>query len=253
MKCDWSPLRNALAACRRDALSVPLWWRDDDAVARTAALDQLGALSMQLEMPVHLAVIPAHATPSVVGAVADFGMVPVVHGWAHVDHSTPGEKKNEFMTLRASASEDTATALKVMTQLFGNRLRPMFVPPWNRINDQVSAGLAPQGYSTVSTFGPRGDDHDASGLAHINTHIDPIWWKGARDLIDPDKLIAQTVAHLESRRTGAEDGNEPLGLLTHHLVQTPAIWSFAEQFLHEMRTGGATPWVMAAPRTETET
>ncbi|WP_299152402.1 polysaccharide deacetylase family protein [uncultured Tateyamaria sp.] len=253
MRFDWSPLRTALKACRRDALNIPIWWRDDDAIAHTAALDQLGTLSNRLELPVHLAVIPAHANPSVVGAVADFGMVPVVHGWAHVDHSAPGEKKNEFMTMRAGATEDTGTALNVMTHLFGNRLRPMFVPPWNRINDQVTTGLARQGYSALSTFGARTQDRDTPGLVHINTHIDPIWWKGTRDLLDPDQLIAQTVTHLDARRTGTEDAGEPLGLLTHHLVHTPAIWSFTEQFLHEMRTGGATPWAMATPRTETET
>ena len=242
MTCDWTPLRDALAQCRRDGLAIPLWWRDDDAVAPTKALEQLQALAGELGLPIHLAIIPAQAQESLAEAV--HGMIPVVHGWAHQDHSNPSEKKNEFQTPRPDATGETALALRGMCDLVGARLCPMFVPPWNRINSDVTQALAPQGYSTLSTFGPRAAAHAAPGLVQINTHIDPIWWKGSRDLIDPDALIAQTVDHLTARRRGTEDAREPLGLLTHHLVHTPAIWSFTRAFLHEMLSGGATPWAM---------
>ncbi|WP_415404329.1 polysaccharide deacetylase family protein [Tateyamaria sp. SN3-11] len=242
MSGDWTPLRNALTECRRDGMAVPLWWRDDDAIAPTQALDQLRGLSEEIDLSVHLAVIPSLAQPALVDAMA--GMIPVVHGWAHQDHSTAPEKKNEFQTPRPDAVEETAMALARMHDIFGTRLRPMFVPPWNRINADVTQALAAQGYTALSTFGPRAGPQAAPGLTQINTHIDPIWWKGTRDLVDPDHLIAQTVRHLTARRTGTEDTEEPLGLLTHHLVHTPEIWSFTRAFLHEMISGGATSWVM---------
>ncbi|MEP4246860.1 polysaccharide deacetylase family protein [Tateyamaria sp.] len=244
MTTDWSLLRAALSACRRDAVAVPLWWRDDDAIAPTAALDQLSRLSIQTGLPIHLAVIPAHADPALVHAIDTRQIIPVVHGWTHMDHSGGLGKKNEFLTKRADASTDAARGLTQMQALFGAKLRTMFVPPWNRINTAVTAALPGQGYTTLSTFGARTSPNAVPGLAQINTHIDPIWWKDTRDLVDPAALITQATQHLEARRTGVQDPTEPFGLLTHHLVHTDAIWNFSSAFVTEMLDGGATPWTM---------
>ncbi|MEX0368724.1 MAG: polysaccharide deacetylase family protein [Ruegeria sp.] len=244
MKIDWSPLRTALAACRRDGVSVPLWWRDDDAVDHTPALDRLLNLSARLGLPVHLAIIPAHAAPALAKLVAGSNMIPVVHGWAHTDHSAPDEKKNEFQTGRPGMADDSARALTRMTDLFGDHLCPMFVPPWNRVSDALVQNLPDQGYTALSTYGPRKVQDPAPGLVAINTHVDPIWWKGTRDLVSPEALVSLAAAHLTARRIGDEDAAEPFGLLTHHLVHTPAIWSFTSDFVSEMLAGGATPWKM---------
>ena len=134
-------------------------------------------------------------------------------------------------------------AIKVMQTLFGADMRRMFVPPWNRINAEISMVLKNQGYRVLSTYGAR-TATSAAGLDLVNTHLDPIFWGGSRDLIDPDVLIAKTAAHLHSRTEGREDAFEPFGLLSHHLVHTEAIWSFIEAFLNEMRMGGATVWSM---------
>lgn len=244
MTADWTPLRTALSAYRTSGMKLPIWWRDDDAVAPTSALDRLAALSVSVGLPVHLAIIPAHAAPALAAHIDREQLIPVVHGWAHADHSAADEKSNEFMTPRASTAKDTHRALARMRTLFGPDVRPMFVPPWNRIHADVTAALPAQGYHTVSTFGPRSAPEATPGLAQINTHIDPIWWKGSRDLLDPAQLIAQTARHLDARRTGREDAREPLGLLTHHLVHSEAIWAFADTFLREMLDGGATPFTM---------
>jgi hypothetical protein len=240
---DWIPLRSALACCRDAGVAVPMWWRDDDAVAMTPALTQLTALARQTGVPVHLAIIPAKVSPDLADAIDPGVIRPVVHGWAHRDHSGRGEKKNEFQTARPGARDETHVALARMRDCFGPAVRPMFVPPWNRINDEVIAALAPHGYRALSTFGVRGQARVA-GLDVINTHLDPIWWKGSRDLLDPDLLIAGAAADLTARATGAQDAAEPFGLLTHHLVHSPAIWSFAMGFLTEMQNGGATIWNM---------
>ncbi|MFL4468825.1 polysaccharide deacetylase [Tateyamaria armeniaca] len=242
MACDWTPLRAALARYRADGLDLPFWWRDDDAVAATPALDRLAALGARTGMPIHLAIIPAHAQDTLVQAIDPDRLVPVVHGWAHHDHSAGDDKKNEFMTQRPDAARDAARAMERMRHLFGVQLRPMFVPPWNRVSADVIRGLPAQGYTALSTFGPRKAPDAAPGLAQINTHIDPIWWKGTRDLVEPDQLITQTCAHLDARRAGVEDHTEPFGILTHHLVHTDAIWNFTAAFVQEMQDGGATPW-----------
>ena len=51
-----------LARWRAEGLSLPIWWRDDDAIAPTPALERLLALAEQFEAPLHLAVIPEPAT-----------------------------------------------------------------------------------------------------------------------------------------------------------------------------------------------
>lgn len=240
---DWTPLHHALAQCRRENVAVPMWWRDDDAIAMTPALAQLTEVSVRTSVPVHLAIIPAHVDLKLPEALDASHILPVVHGWAHIDHSDASEKKNEFLTPREDAAQNTLAAIEKMTSMFGPALRQMFVPPWNRINEDVTGGLAAQGYRTLSTYGARSNPSIA-GLEVVNTHVDPIWWKGSRDLLDPDILIAETARHLQSRADGIEDAAEPFGLLTHHLVHTPAIWSFAETFLIEMQMGGATLWSM---------
>ncbi|WP_415919742.1 polysaccharide deacetylase [Tateyamaria sp. SN6-1] len=241
---DWTPLRAALRACEDAGVTPRLWWRDDDAVAATDALDRLARMSAEVALPVHLAIIPAGATEDLVHSCADAGCVPVVHGWAHTDHSSRDVKKNEFLTPRADAEDDAARGLARLRTLFGDALRPMFVPPWNRINDTVIAALPAMGYTALSTYGPRATPHAADGLALINTHVDPIDWKGTRSLIDPNQLIAHAAQMLHDRATGTADATEPFGLLTHHLVHDAAIWTFTKTFLTEMQQGGATPWQM---------
>ncbi|WP_299726972.1 polysaccharide deacetylase family protein [uncultured Tateyamaria sp.] len=244
MTADWAPLRAALARLRSDGIALPVWWRDDDAISATPTLDRLMAASAQARIPVHLAIIPAHVDDTLVDRLDPDILIPVVHGWAHQDHSGGVGKKNEFLTPRSDAQADASRAIDRMRDIFGADLRAMFVPPWNRIGAEVVEALAAQGYTALSTFGPRIDVQAAPGLAQINTHIDPIWWKGSRDLVDPEQLIAQACQHLDARRTGAEDSTEPFGLLTHHLVHTEAIWTFSAAFLHELLDGGAAPWTM---------
>ena len=79
------------------------------------------------------------------------------------------------------------------------------------------------------------------GLPQINTHIDPIFWRGHRGLVDPDEIIANLVTTLRDRREGRTDVTEPLGLLTHHLVHTEAVWDFSRDVMQVMLEGGARP------------
>ena len=84
MNIDWSDLRTELAEWQARGLRLPVWWRDDDAVAPTPALSRLTKLSARTSMPVHLAVVPRPATPDLAAFVADNApLIPVVHGWAH--------------------------------------------------------------------------------------------------------------------------------------------------------------------------
>lgn len=249
---DWDPLQQELRLWRDQGLTLPLWWRDDDAISQTPALDQLTALSTRLGLPVHLAIIPSLADDSLTEAIATApSLIPVVHGWAHRNHAPAGTKKAEFGAHRPldAMRAECAEGLRRLDGKFGTVAR-LFVPPWNRITPDLFPVLAQLGYGALSTFTPRTSPLAAPGLAQINTHLDPIDWRGTRSLAEPQNLIAQVVQQLADRRTGQADASEPYGILTHHLVHDPAIWSFTENLLHHLLTGPVTLWTadqLAAP------
>jgi hypothetical protein len=242
MKVDMAPLQLALARYRSDNLPLPIWWRDDDAIAATPHLEKLADLSTELHMPVHLAVIPDRMDASLVPVVAGTdAFVPVAHGWRHDNHAQPDAKKSEFGQIRDAGATEISDGYARMRDQFGGAFHALFVPPWNRIDAGYYPSLTRAGFKALSTYGPRPAQEAAPGLLQINTHIDPIFWRGTRDLKDPDALIAEAVTMLEDRRIGRADHTEPFGYLTHHLVHTPQVWAFSRRFLQELLQGGATP------------
>jgi hypothetical protein len=248
MTPDWSPLNTELVLWREQDLTLPLWWRDDDAIEPTTALEQLCAMSEELGVPVHLAVIPAHASKALATRLAASpGMIPVVHGWAHQNHAPASEKKAEFRAHRPidATTRDAKDGLDHLRTLFGPSLTPMFVPPWNRIDREVVRELPALGYRVLSTATPRKAALAAPGLWQINTHLDPIDWRGTRGLVSQEYLISQLVQHLQDRRTGMADNSEPYGLLTHHLVHDEDIWKFTREVLTRLLDGPARVWTMA--------
>lgn len=242
MKYDWSPLHVELRKWRATGVPLPLWWRDDDAIEPTNALAQLGRLSVSLGLPVHLAVIPKFATQSLADHCNGREEFPVVvHGWAHANTALPPAKKSEFGTPRDQAIGELTEGLERMAGLFGAGLGRIFVPPWNRISDVIVGELAGLGYEAVSTFTPRVARLAAPGLIQINTHVDPIFWRGGGGLAPPEQIIDGLVQTLRARRRGESDAAEPLGFLTHHLVHNAEIWNFTEQCLGTLLEGGAKP------------
>ncbi|PRH88758.1 glycosyl transferase family 28 [Labrys okinawensis] len=220
----WTRLDEALAARRE----IRLWWRDDDAVAATPALDRLLALAHRHALPLSLAVIPAAASPSLAGAIAEERHVDVlVHGYAHANHAPPGAKKQE-LGHRAVAEmlAELGRGLSTLRSRFGERCLPVLVPPWNRIDPALIGGLAALGFCGLSVAGPRlaARLHD---LTAVNIHVDPIAWKQGGGLLDPVLVLSQCIRALEH--------DEPLGILTHHLVHDAWIWSFLDRLFERLK------------------
>ncbi len=249
MSPDWRPLQEELRHWQTAGLTLPLWWRDDDAAMPTPQLERLTSLSDDLGLPVHLAVIPRDAGAALAAYVADRPtLIPVVHGWAHQNHAPADEKKAEFRLHRPveALATDARAGLSKLRDLFGDDLRPVFVPPWNRIGPEVTAQLAGLGYRILSTATSRKAKWAAPGLEQVNTHLDPIDWRGTRGLVAPAVLIAQTAQLLRDRREGRADNTEPFGVLTHHLVHDQDIWTFTQDLLHRLLDGPGVAWT--APR-----
>lgn len=232
---DWSALEEALVRAAGGGRRPALWWRDDDAVGHTAALDRLLALAQGFGIPVGLAVIPAGIEPSLAERLAQEPLASaLVHGFAHLNHAPEAEKKAEFGPHRPTdvLARDAAAGLQAARDALGDKLLPVFVPPWNRAAPALLARLPGLGYSGVSTFGDRPEHASAPDLTQVNAHIDPIDWRGTRSLADPGALIA-AMARAIAARTGARDP-EPIGLLTHHRVHDEKVWSFCATLLERL-------------------
>lgn len=233
---DWRPLDRSLARAADQGRSVAFWWRDDDAVAHTPALDRLLALASRLDLPLALALIPAEAELSLVDRIRKISGVSIlVHGTRHANHAAPGQPKAEFGLDRPleSLSLDAASGLCIAKARFGALVSPIFVPPWNRIAHAFVAILPALGFRGLSTFGDRVAREPAPGLVQVNAHIDPIAWRSTRSLADPDALIARLARAVERRSREAGD-NEPVGVLTHHSVHDEAVWRFCAALLERL-------------------
>lgn len=230
MRLDWSPLDAAME--RRAPI---LWWRDDDAVETTPALDRLLTLAASVDAPLTLASIPARTTERLARRVRDETSLTVaVHGWAHESHAAEGEKNAEFGAQRPLAvrMEEAGRGLRVIEDRFGDHALPVFIPPWNRIAPDMPEALAQSRFRGLSVYGEREPHH--TPLPRFDAHLDPIDWRGTRSAVDPAGFIAHIVDLMES--------DAPIGLMTHHLVHDDAIWDLVEAVVTHLTRRGAR-WV----------
>lgn len=228
----WRRFETALRRIEAGGVPVDLWWRDDDAIAATPALDRLLALARRFEAPLALAVIPAAVEPSLTNRLADTPEVSIlVHGLAHRNHAPASEKKAEFCDHRPldALVGDAAEGLRLTRAAFADRACPIFVPPWNRISDEAAAALPTLGYSGLSTFAGATSPPDIEGFVRIETHFDPVDWRGSRGLADLDALLDSLATLLTDMASGARQG--PVGLLTHHLAHDETVWTFLESLM----------------------
>ncbi|KAA0968996.1 glycosyl transferase family 28 [Aureimonas fodinaquatilis] len=206
--------------------SLRFWWRDDDAADDTAQLHRMLNLREKLGVPLAIAASPRLVKDGLVSALREQKNVCVLmHGLDHRNHAPAGERKQELgwqpqPMLLAALQQGLADHM----QRFGAQALSVLVPPWNRIDPNLLPHLSDAGFTGLSVFKPRKAAR-MHGLAVVNTHCDPIDWKHGGGLVPVGALIDRLIE---------EAGSEPLGLLTHHLVQDGATWRFVEQLLRLM-------------------
>jgi hypothetical protein len=243
---DWSGLEQELALWRAAGRTATLWWRDDDAVCPTPALDRLLALAAGL--PLALAVIPGQAVAGLAERLEDCPAVTVLqHGWQHTNHAPSDQRKAELGPHRPldTMLAELAAGRQRLAGLFGRRALAVLTPPWNRMSAHLVPLLSDAGYIGLSTAGPRRQAGPSPGLRQVNTHVDLVAWR-TRRFVGTGSALGLVTAHLAARRTGSVDADEPTGLLTHHLIMDRDSEAFVERLAGLTRRHPATRWLGAA-------
>jgi hypothetical protein len=248
----WADLDRELDAWGAAGAVATLWWRDDDAVAATPALDRLLDIAMEAGAPLALAVIPALAEPALAERLRRAPRIAVLqHGYAHLNHAPAGAKKAEFGPGRAPAAAmaELAAGRDRLAHLFdggGTVVLPVLVPPWNRIAPAAVRALPGLGFAGLSVYRARAAAAAAPGIAAVNVHADVIDWRGDRGFVGEAAALRLIVDHLRARRRGAVDGREPTGLLTHHLVHDDDTWRFTTDLVRRVAEHPAARWLDAS-------
>jgi predicted glycosyltransferase len=230
----WRRLGEALDEIAQTGTSLPVWWRDDDVVAPSPALDRLLGLSERFNAPLALATIPLLATQKLAERLVHESRVDIiVHGLAHRNHSPPGELSSELGIGQPLLDRMAALygAHERLRRLFGSKVVPMLAPPWNRIGDDLAERLGEMGFVGLSTFKRRRSREVATGVLQVNTHIDPVFWRGHGGLRDEAAMLDDLAALARETASRPPEEREPIGLLTHHLEHDPWVWRFVEELL----------------------
>jgi hypothetical protein len=219
MRMTWlDPVRTALDAAPGP---IEVFFRDDDAGWRSDRLGALLDVFGEHDLPVDLAVIPAALDRTLADRLrrlpARVGLHQ--HGFAHRNHE-PNGRKFEFGPNRPTAAqrEDIATGADRLQQLLGDRLDPIFTPPWNRCAPETGRCLVELGFEVLSRE-HRAEPLNLAGLKEIPVHVD--WCRPDRE----QRLIAAMAScnpvglmfhHAEMDRAEREHAGELLALLARH-------------------------------------
>lgn len=243
---DWNDLAHELDAWRENGRCATFWWRDDDATRVTPELERLLAISEKTRAPVSLAVIPRDANSALRDRLARHPLVTVLqHGWSHENHAPAEDRKEEYGPHRPAdvMIEELSDGWKRIASF--ERARPVLVAPWNRMDPNLAPALPKAGLKAVSTLGPRESAQAAPGVRRTNVHVDIVDWGGTRGFVGEHAALDQVVGHLADRRQGRVDGDEPTGLMTHHLFHDDGCWRFVDEIMRRTRAHPAAQWLDA--------
>lgn len=220
-------------------MTATAWWRDDDAGPDHPRLARLLELAVATGRPVAVAAVPTWLEPAAVARIRDCPLATVLqHGIGHADYAPPGDK---YLELGGTADRGWLRAAivdgrKRLEDAFAERFLAVMVPPWNRIDDDVTAMLPELGFFGLSRFAGQ---VLAGPPRRVDSHLDGIDWDETRQPKPRAELVAAFTA-------GLAEGPDPFGLLTHHRVVHDAGWDDLDHLLRLGHDGAAVHWAAAA-------
>ncbi len=240
----WQDLDQELELWDQENRIATFWWRDDDAIEPTDDLDRLLNIGFDNAAPCTIAVVPHLMKASLPPLLNESPVAfPVQHGYQHINHAPAGEKAAEFGDHRARDVIEAELSEGWQTLGVFDRLAPVFVPPWNRMTDDVNPFLASLGIKGVSQHAPRKFEIAKGGLRQVNTHVDIINWRTTRGFVGDEKALKELISHLKDRRLAVVDPDEPTGVLTHHLNHDAGCWDFMDKLLRSTLKKSNVRWL----------
>jgi hypothetical protein len=230
------------------------WMRDDDAIEVSDSLILLREIAARYTVKIGLAIIPGQAVPELTSFLETNArhFYPMCHGWQHINYNTR-HKPAEFGAERPHPNlvRDAELALGSFSAAFGN-VKPIFVPPFNRITPALIRALPSMGFFGVSLMPTLLEQKlarlgskinvslpvplpDLRSSNRIDVHVDLINWQ-TRSAQDYRLLARQLVRELRYRRLGYLRTDSPIGLLTHHLAHDLSIWRACDDMLGFLRS-----------------
>jgi hypothetical protein len=202
------PLREALDAAPEP---VTFFFRDDDAGWRDDRLMALLNLFAERAVPIDLAAIPRDLTQELADALVRRSETQPLgihqHGYAHTNHQREG-RGCEFGSDRSAAEQrhDIADGQRILRELLGPALQPLFTPPWNRCTRDTGACLVELGVEVLSRD-RTAVALDVDGLRELPVQVD---WFAKRKGVP---LGRDAVGEQLGARAGEP---APLGVMLHH-------------------------------------
>lgn len=245
---SWNALDEEFDRWAADGREARLWWRDDDAIAPSPALDRLLAVSERHGAPLALAVIPLRADPALARRLGgEPERVAVIqHGARHENHAMPGGPAAELGADRALAAviAEALEGRRRLANLFGSRFVPVMAPPWNSIDGTVAAALADHGWRGLTGHVGRAQGFEIAtpGFVRADASCDPIGWKTGRRFIGEAAALGALLRDLERRRTGILP-LRPSTLMTHHLDHDEEGWGFVDRLVGRVAAHGGARWL----------
>jgi hypothetical protein len=196
---------------------VAFFFRDDDGGWEDARLRALLDLHERRGVPIDLALIPDALGPRIVPElerrVSRSDAVGLhQHGRAHVNHE-PSGRKCEFGPSRKAVDQytDIESGRNTLAERFGERVDPIFTPPWNRCTQVTAVSLSALDFRVLSR--DRGaEDLNLFGMLELPVSVDFCGRAGARP----------AAAELDRRLAQAAADRGPVGVMLHHAVMDDA-------------------------------
>ncbi|HET7477339.1 MAG TPA: hypothetical protein VFJ97_15125 [Dermatophilaceae bacterium] len=199
------------AALEQRETPAQIFFRDDDAGWGDDRLALLLRPFVEHGVPVDVAVIPAEVTPALARLLLSQPEQVRLHqhGYAHVNHEGVG-RKYEFGPSRDLEAQrhDIARGRALLLQEFGERLDPVFTPPWNRCTATTAAALHDLGIPVLSR------DHTAPPLYQPNLADVPV----TVDWFGKHKGVRWGWGELARQLAGRIARETPVGVMLHHAV-----------------------------------
>lgn len=187
-------------------------------------LRRLVEQARRADIPLSLSVIPTLLSPELCKWVNRYTSVTVLqHGTDHCD-AGGGVGPTQFDPQEAPHAI-ARRLVEGWTALSGfHRRLPVYVPPWHDLTPNTAAAAAMAGLESISAWGA------PAAQGRVDVHLDLMRWRGPPRFAGSQRVLGRLTRELRKRRVQRR-WQEPIGLLTHHLVHDDAAWRFLDTLL----------------------